>query len=336
LPPDEREGWVLADPGVVFGVTTGLVYAPPDDFSYNSSYGSNEVMDLGAGRYLVAMPGLGGLDGNVQVTAFGETANRCNVVDWTGMPDLMVEVQCWSPEGSPAESLFVVYFRQSAQHTSDIYAAAHVAVSDGGEIDPFLSHNSSGETNDVEKVGVGHYEISMPGLTEPGSTGNVTAWGRSANFCKLAGVAEGTSDARAVVLCFDPSGTPADTAFSFRYLRRAPSIVGGQTLSGYLHALPSASSTQSFNTTGAVNSGSGAAGSYEAVYPRLPLSSSTVLVTANGLGPAYCNVADWDATASAATVATHCFLAGGDPVDTNYYQSYLTDAVYIPSLELRP
>ena len=68
------------------------------------------ISTLGVGRYAVTFSGLGGLDGGVQVVAYGPSNNRCKVEGWSGVPDLRIDVRCHTPAGAPVFTPFLVHF----------------------------------------------------------------------------------------------------------------------------------------------------------------------------------------------------------------------------------
>ena len=86
-------------------------YTPSLLYQYNSSGGTNTITRLGAGTYRVRLPGLGGVSGHVQVTAYGPGSKRCKVQSWTStLTAKNVNVRCFNAAGAPANSRYVVDF----------------------------------------------------------------------------------------------------------------------------------------------------------------------------------------------------------------------------------
>ncbi|HEX9985183.1 MAG TPA: hypothetical protein VGF69_18140 [Thermoanaerobaculia bacterium] len=89
---------------------TSPSYAPNASYAHNSTGGAVKITRTAAGAYTVLFAGLGAagaaMKSNVQVTAYnGRTA--CNVVSWSGSPDLSVKVHCfYIPDGSMRDSQF--------------------------------------------------------------------------------------------------------------------------------------------------------------------------------------------------------------------------------------
>jgi hypothetical protein len=135
---------------------------------YNSAGKVNSVRHLGTGRYQLTLPGpaSAGVRGTAAVTAFGPAAGDCAVAGWHGTTrGEVVDVDCFSPAGSPQNREFVVtYVRgtgiigQNGLRFANVYAnqptAAHYrpVTQDG-------STSAVGVT--VTRLGQGSYELIL-------------------------------------------------------------------------------------------------------------------------------------------------------------------------------
>ena len=86
-------------------------YTPAVPFQFNSSGGTNKITRIGTGQYQVKLPGPVVADGAVKVTAYGNNANSCQVVDWQGSaPGQNVFVDCFTPAGAAVNNKFTMTF----------------------------------------------------------------------------------------------------------------------------------------------------------------------------------------------------------------------------------
>jgi hypothetical protein len=89
-------------------------YTPSTTYSFNRPGGANKVTRSGPGSYTVTCGKVTSLSGprggHIQVSAYGGSANACNVVFWGGTP-LSANVQCRSlVTGAPTDSFFDFLF----------------------------------------------------------------------------------------------------------------------------------------------------------------------------------------------------------------------------------
>jgi hypothetical protein len=122
----------LADPGRGANVlcylwannaspTIGVPYTPSTIYSYNAigRAQANSITKTATGVYSVSCKGVGGgalfsgsgswgPGGHVQVSAYGDgNPNTCHVGSWgTGGRDFTASVDCFAPNGAPADSRF--------------------------------------------------------------------------------------------------------------------------------------------------------------------------------------------------------------------------------------
>ena len=88
------------------GIAIGSSYAPDASYSYNSTGGGNSVTHEGTGIYFAFLPGFR-QSGNVQVTAYGGSAARCEVADWyQNRAGANVSVYCVNAAGAATDGYF--------------------------------------------------------------------------------------------------------------------------------------------------------------------------------------------------------------------------------------
>jgi hypothetical protein len=109
---------------------TARSYTASSTYSFNSKGALNTVTRSGVGAYTARLGSVGSSGGHVQVTAFGDGGERCNVVNWIPMPVGLsivhedVSVRCFSSSGAPADSMFTLTY---VDQTSLVGASAENA-----------------------------------------------------------------------------------------------------------------------------------------------------------------------------------------------------------------
>src|SRR5262249_22242503 len=71
-----------------------------------------------------------------------------------------------------------------------------------------------GQTNTIKRLGVGQYQVRLPGLGGPGGSVKVTAYGGGSHRCKVAGLNAITTDEFVYVHCFNVNGAPVDAYYT--------------------------------------------------------------------------------------------------------------------------
>jgi hypothetical protein len=311
--------------------SAAAAYSPSASYSFNSTGGANTVTRLSVGSYRVDMAGLGQANGNVQVTAYGGTSNRCKVSGWgpNGTTQSLF-VRCYTAAGVAADSYFVAqYYRAGAGNAEQgAYLWADQPTSASYTPSRFYSYNSRGGTNTVTRSGVGAYQASLPGFTTVGGNVQVTAYGSTTHHCKVAGWGLNIVNVR----CFDAAGNPADTFWTLRYTDRHVANSGQRGAYAWLSDATSASHTPSptyqwhsaGSTLTATRSGTG---TYAITIPGLAAFDRTsALVTAYGFGGEHCNVSSWFTALSGGTqVNVQCWSAAGALTDSLFTMSYITN-----------
>jgi hypothetical protein len=102
---DAESGYVWANSPSVAS------YTPSTTYQYNSTGAINTITRSGVGAYAVRFPGLKTLGGVAQVTSYGGGNTYCNVGSWfLSGTDTVVNVRCFAPNGTPADSMYTVLF----------------------------------------------------------------------------------------------------------------------------------------------------------------------------------------------------------------------------------
>lgn len=155
----------------------------------------------------------------VHVSAYGAGESWCKHNAWESDPvagHLLIEVACYSATGAPADGRFTLLVLEQARSNRRLgYVWAHSVAPGSYTPSPNYNYNSDGGPNTATRSSTGEYTVSWPGLdTGPGlmETNLVTAYGGGdANYCQVAFWA--SNDATEVV-CYDPSGNPADSRYT--------------------------------------------------------------------------------------------------------------------------
>jgi len=311
---EQTYGFVWADQ------PSAASYAPNSSYAYNDSGTAPHITRSGTGQYQVAFPGLSALyatSGNVQVTAYGGTSNYCKVAGWSGDT---VSVACFNTAGNPVDSEYTVLFLFPDSHTSSHFgfALADQSANPSYTPDPAHSYNPAAGAITATRSGPGSYSITWSGISGVGSGGGhveVAAYGAGNVQCRSAGWGSET----AYVACFDPTGTPVDSAYTILFWRPA----AGDHGLAFAWADQSSSASYTPNATFSYNAGGGAVtatrsstGVYTMTWTGMEsigTDGGNVQVVAYGSN-VRCQVGSWSSNAA----SVDCFDPSGNPVDSRY------------------
>ena len=196
---------------------TAASYAPPAAQSWNPG-GAINVARGGVGTYLVTFTDLGtltaGSGGHVQVSAVGTSSAHCKVLNWSGTPNLAVNVRCFSSAGAPIDSKFNVLFLLPAPRLAFVWAEQPQT----GSYSPQSRYrfNPSGGPVTITRIGLGSYTVAWLGADPQiidGGDVQVTAYGTGNAQCKV----ERWGGDNVWVRCFGPTGAPMDSQFTALY-----------------------------------------------------------------------------------------------------------------------
>jgi len=315
-------GWVWASQAMAAS------YTPDPNHQYNTSGNASSVVRSGIGAYQVVFAGLGGVHGgNVQITARGPDSVRCKVAGWQADGKVVTaNVRCFEGR-DPADSEFMASYEATGAADPGL-AYAHYDPPATPTVtvipDPARAWNVSG-------VYLPIHSVLLSVRVNSFAMEHVTADGAGPEFC-------GFSVNR--VTCWDASGAPIDTAFSYvNGLAIAPwsgiqaayvvyDIAPGNTYP------PLTPYTQHNWFIGSIVVTRISAGLYAVLIPGAAKAGANVLVhvTALDLGasgaPVYCKPVTWNPAGADVVVQVACFhvtTAGGSgtPTEDGFQLSYL-------------
>jgi len=199
-------------------------YTPSRPFQFNSSGGTNRIERAGPGRYDVLLPGPVVQGGTVKVTAYGKTANSCQVDSWADRsPGQIVLVDCFNPAGAPVNNQFTMTFTASDDLFGDGAPSGYLWADqpDASSYTPstIYQHDTAGTTATVTMLGTGEWEALFPGENQ-GAQGDqqATAYGSTPAHCIVDGPIGIASGESADVFCFDTSGNPLNVTYTTQWM----------------------------------------------------------------------------------------------------------------------
>lgn len=204
-------------------------YTPSATYSFNSTGGTNTITRSAAGTYTVNLPGLGGANGSVLVTAHGSSSTHCNVALWGSSPgNRPIEVRCWSTADALADSTFSLAFDGAGLtgfHDVGAFAWANDTTSASYTPSASYSYNSGAfacdsGSNSAGKLSTGRYFMRHTIVGAFDSTVHVTArsFPGAADYCKVESwIPWGGNGVEVKTLCFDSSGTATDSQYAESY-----------------------------------------------------------------------------------------------------------------------
>ncbi len=344
----------------VFSTTSGYAFAWAQqttgtfdtftNWSANSAASTGPratVRRLSTGKYRVDFPKVGQeVGGNVQVTAYGNDANRCKVESWISSGEtLQVTVRCNTPSGALADGRFVATYQRLPSPTAAKggYLYSNRINAEGAYTpDPWYQWNSAGQRNRVTRTDVGRYNVEFPGVSINGGTVRLTAFGPNSDYCTI----DGWGSSSVGVSCFATNGTAKDSAFSIDFTDSAFTGTYGYAWANEpstARYVPAGSwqKVEILGVPGAAVSpvviNRSSVGNYLVEIPGVAPFSSAVTVSAYGSNN-NCKVASWNAGASVGpnladrreNVNVLCFNASGAPADSFFAMTYMTNEVVIP------
>jgi hypothetical protein len=252
------------------------------------------------GQEFVRFPRIASARGVVHVTAVADIAVWCQAQRWfpSGLDEIAV-VRCFRPGGAPIFVPFAVAFTTSSPGPfppGRAYAYVHYS---GAIVTQF---NSSGGPIIVTPAGPGSWVVRLAGLGSGGLSGNVQVTAadpvRPAR-CKLAAWKPLPGEQDLVVRCYDQLASPLNTGWSLSY-QRGRAITGTQPVAfaytfdnlplvtGPYAPVPPAINLNSLAGINTIRVAG--AGLRLVVFPRVGVLPSTVIVTAFGPNPDFCNM----------------------------------------------
>jgi hypothetical protein len=177
------------------------------------------VTRRGLGIYTVYFTNLGaqmhsaGTAGHVQLRAVGTGKSHCEVVEWgdAGTPDFKLELECYSADGKPADSKFVVLVALPTPRLAYTYANEPTSASYPPV--PGSTWNPTGGPVTITRLNVGEYNVMWSGIDPEivdGGNVQVSAAQQGDVQCKAASIFQ----TGLIVRCFARNGQRVDWAFA--------------------------------------------------------------------------------------------------------------------------
>ncbi len=193
---------------------------------YDSAGGTVHATNDGTGASTIVFPNLGTTGGSVQVTA-SDLGTTCHVASWgaagVGGANLRVHVSCRGFDGALVSAHYMLTFIQGTGLQGTAGEPAAYVFSD--RLHPPLGYHppanrrfsSTHMAPIVNRTGVGHYQVTLPG--EPnGGAAQVTAYGTGKARCNLASIRTSGLPQVIGVSCWDAHGLAVDSRFTFAYM----------------------------------------------------------------------------------------------------------------------
>ncbi|MBL8141434.1 MAG: hypothetical protein JNM38_10020 [Acidobacteria bacterium] len=334
----KRGGYVYLDQPSTASVTPDL------RFQYLSTGQPVRVQRTDVGRWSANFPAtINNGYTTVQVSRFG-SPGYCSVSTW--VDDLVdgtnVAVECYAPDGSPADGSFVLLYMTSTPAGGGLLTPGPPGrgkawTFSGSSTAPTIASdydfNSTGATNAISRIGMGQYRVEFPGLGTNAGIVHVSAYDGTA-YCKAHSWGAVGTTQEVYVLCLDNAGGPVDNRFTVLFYREGRAAATSNT--GYARVMAPVSSTSSVYpaaTPYAWNGRGGAAeirrsavGTYTVTFTSVVESpdGGSVLVTPYGATQTRCKVSVW--AMPDATVV--CHDPDGTPRDAEFGVSYFTDVAF--------
>jgi len=300
-----------------------FAYHPEPAESFNWAAGGESIFveRLTTGRYRVDFLGFGALPGppNVQVSQLGAGGGgNCAIGDDTfDTGGETSQVFCDDASGSLSDERFDLFLlKASPGTTSTFYAFAHDELASAYAASN--AYNPSGGSTTATRSGTGVYAMTWAGARSFGDNkGHVQVSAEPGpSRCKVASWGVETVNVR----CYDPSGAPADSAYSVLYLR--PDAEDAALAFAWTNSLSSPSYTPpsdwSFNSgDGPITATRSATGTYAVHFDGFAeqgVGEGHVQVTAYGAVNTVCVPVHWNED----TVFIECRTPGGALVDSFY------------------
>ena len=317
----------MADSGIAYAwIDNGASASVSARYSFNPSGGAVTASHTGTGSYTVTFPNSGiGTGWSVQATAYGATANYCNVASWGGS---LANVKCYTPAGAAADTAFTVLAVSNVNDKDIFFAWADQPTAASYTPNTSYSYSISGVK--ITRSNPGTYNVTFTGLGGAGGTVQIDAYGSNASC--YSGGWSGSSSMSAAVDCFDPSGNPVDSYFVINIVPSSDSEFPDNpiTPAGLAFSWANQESTASYapsslytySPTGSdVNITRSSTGQYLLTFAGLNIAQ---VVGGNARATAYsahtrCNVESWTPGSGATLqVAVGCYNVAGVATDSEY------------------
>lgn len=204
---------------------TKASYKPDRHYSFNSIGGANKITRSGPGNYTVILGDFGTDITNVQVTAYGNVAARCQVAGWQYFSDgAHVNVRCVKAANMPSDEYYTLSYTlggvEGIGHLNGAFAWANSTYKENytPEKQFQFSNISQGQhlTAQHLRKPEGQYSLTVP---NPGNTnfqaylGMVTSYGSNGEYCDAGGILVESGSLQLESICYGASGFPVNTRY---------------------------------------------------------------------------------------------------------------------------
>lgn len=326
--------------GFAFVSSPGAPGTPPLTHQHGSWPAPLKVTTMpgAVGQVFVRFPAIAAKGGVVHVTAVSSRPVWCQAQKWgPSGPAEVASVRCFKAGGAPTFAPFTILFTTSSPGAFPPGRAYGYARFEPGH-GLIARFNSAGAANAVAQLGTGVWRLVMPGVGTAALAGGVQVTAvdpAKPARCELSGWKPAAAQQVFTVRCFNAGTAPVNTGWTLSY-QRGRSIAGtepklfGYTFDNkpavagpYAPAPPAVSFSSAGGTNTILRSG---AGLRLITFPRVGALPDTVLVTAFGAGPGFCNLlSPWATNGSTHLVTVRdvaCYTAAGKPQNLRSLVSY--------------
>lgn len=320
---------------------------PPVQYQYTPTGERITCVRHGVGRYELRLPNYLGNDGVVTLSAYG--AGRTPVIrywDYESPWYLSVHVAVYDAAGAASDGRFTFNYRRggladerAAYAWADEPALAGPYVADTG-----WSWNGNRADPTVERINVGNYRVTFPGLKSNGPEyGNVQITPYVGNnfptlrHAQIANWSHSTgNDVTVNVRMRDGAGALVDSQFTISYHEQAAPVPAHRGSGAHLYASqPSNASpylaSDAYSGNNSPNGGDAtitrtSVGAYRVHLPGLASNSTAnVIVTPYGASAGRVYVSNWTSGAGGVNVNVRTTDLAGSAADRQFTLSYVTD-----------
>jgi hypothetical protein len=199
----------------------------PDSDDWYASFTSTGPVatHVSTGRYRVLFPGLDVNAGTASVTAWGDDAATCRIVNWAGTSQGEVfNIACTGPGGVPVDSKSDTSFSEVNDYLGVNNMQEGYAFADRSKASSY--HPPAAYSEDevrtgtpavtITRQGTGSYRVVFAAAADPGGYVQVTAYGATSDSCQAVSWAKSSADEAVNVEC-SAASTPADTKFTIQF-----------------------------------------------------------------------------------------------------------------------
>ena len=218
-----------ADVAFVWADQPGAVsYTPNVNYSFNSIGGPNTITRASPGNYTVILGDFQVNDTNVQVTAYGGGAARCQIAGWMGAftDGAHVNVLCVNAANTPSDEFFSMTYALGGVEGSG-HAVGAFAWGNRPAAKAYIpnkrfqfSNISQAQFSNAQRFGgavQGQYSLNIPNpgnLNFSSYLGMVTSYGSSGEYCDTGGINVFTGEIDLDIICYDSAGRQVNTRYS--------------------------------------------------------------------------------------------------------------------------